>query len=274
MQRLKSKVALITGGVTGIGKAIAQRLQAEGASVVITDVQDSLGIETAAECGFSFFAQDVTDETQWSEIVRQIQVRHGGLHILVNNAGILGPRDAVTPENTRLADWRKVFAVNVDGVFLGCRAAIPAIHAAGGGSIINIASIAGMSATPYATAYGASKATVRQLTKSVAQHCVEARLNIRCNSIHPGNVRTPLWDRQAEERAQKLGVTFERIVRDAEALIPMGGLTLAEDIGAAVAFLASDEARRITGEKLVIDGGSIHCNTYHLMRRQEEMSRR
>src|SRR5689334_8760230 len=120
MARLNAKVALVTGGASGLGKAIAQRLAVEGARVVITDVQRDLGQATASECGFNFLAQDVTDEVQWFEIVAAVERQHGQLHILVNNAGILGPRDEINPENTRLADWRKIFAVNVEGVFLGC----------------------------------------------------------------------------------------------------------------------------------------------------------
>jgi 3(or 17)beta-hydroxysteroid dehydrogenase len=269
VRNLKSKVALVTGGATGLGKAIAQRLAAEGARVVISDVQAELGQATATECGFTFLKQDVCDEAQWVEIVQEIEKRHGQLHILVNNAGILGPMDAINPENTRLADWKKVFAVNVDGVFLGCRAAIPAMRRAGGGAIINISSVAGLLATPYATAYGATKATVRQLTKSVAQHCAQERLNIRCNSVHPGNVRDPqshrqpsMWEKHAADTARERGVPLEEVVAEAQQGTPMGDLTLPEDVAAAVAFLASDDARHITGEKLIVDGGLINCDTY------------
>jgi NAD(P)-dependent dehydrogenase (short-subunit alcohol dehydrogenase family) len=262
--KLTLKVALVTGGASGLGKAIAQRLAAEGAKVVITDVQVPLGEATAAEFGCDFLTQDVTDEAQWSQIICEIQQRHGGLQILVNNAGITGPMDAVSPEDTRLADWRRIFAVNVEGVFLGCRAAIPAMHASGGGSIINMASIAGLLATPYGTAYGASKAVVRQLTKSVAQHCVERRMKIRCNSVHPGNVRTPLWDKQAAENAHRRGVSFETIVKESQAVIPMGDFTQPQDVAAAVAFLASEDSRHMTGAKLIVDGGFIHCDTYEL----------
>lgn len=274
LQRLHGKVALVTGGAAGLGKAIAQRLTVEGAKVTITDIQSSVGQATATECGFDFLEQDVTDELQWDRIVQTIRDRQGGLHILVNNAGIIGPQDALTPQNTRLEDWRKIFAVNVEGVFLGCRAAIPAIHASGGGSIINISSTAGLSATPHTTAYGAAKAAVRQLTRSVAQHCLEEKLSIRCNSVHPGNTRTELWDKIAEEAARKRGVPFEQVVNESASLNPMGGFTSTADVGAAVAFLASEDSRRITGSKLVLDGGFFHCNTYYVRRLQKEMSRR
>jgi NAD(P)-dependent dehydrogenase (short-subunit alcohol dehydrogenase family) len=265
MRRLDRKIALVTGGASGLGKAIAQRLAADGARVVITDVQTDLGRETAAEFGFTFLEQNVSDETRWNEVIREIELSCGALQVLVNNAGILGPKDAVDPENSRLADWRKIFAVNVDGVFLGCRAAIPAMRRAGGGSIVNVSSVAALLATPYATAYGASKAAVRQLTKSVAQHCAELKLNIRCNSVHPGIVRTPLWNKRSEEIARARGISVEDVVAEGRTLIPMGDFTLPEDVAATVAFLASDESRHITGSKLVVDGGIINCDTYFMI---------
>jgi len=259
---LKDKIALVTGGAAGLGKAIVKRLSLDGATVVITDIQTSLGETVASELDCEFLSHDVTDEAQWTQVMRQVQQRHGGLHILVNNAGISGAADAVNPETTRLEDWRRVFAANVESVFLGCRAAIPVIDASGGGSIVNVASIAGLLATPYATAYGASKAAVRQLTKTVAQHCMEHRLNVRCNSVHPGPMRTPLWESQAAEAARKRGVSIETIVDEIEALIPMGDFTQLQDVAAAVAFLASAESRHMTGAKLVVDGGMVHCDTY------------
>lgn len=264
MGRCDHKVALVTGGAAGLGKAIAQRLAAEGAQVVITDVQPAAGEATAAECGFVFLAHDVCDEAGWTRVIETVEARCGRLDILVNNAGIVGPQDAVNPVNTRLADWKKIFAVNLDGVFLGCRSAIPALARARGGSIINMSSVAGLLATPYGTAYGASKAAVRQLTKTVAQYCAQERLNIRCNSVHPGMVRTPLWDKKSQELATKQGVALEEIVDEAQAMIPLGDFTRADDVAAVVAFLASDDARHITGAKLIVDGGIINCDTYSM----------
>lgn len=266
MTRLKGKVALVTGGAAGLGKAIARKLAADGARVVISDVDSRLGRETQAQIGAIFLEQDVCDEARWLEVIRDVEHRLGPLQVLVNNAGILGSMAAVSPEDTPLSQWRRIFAVNVEGTFLGCRAAIPAMRQAGGGSIINIASIAGLSATPHATAYGASKATVRQLTKTVAQYCAQHRFGIRCNSVHPGDVRTPLWDRHAEEVARMRGLPVEDVVADALADCPMGGETLPEDVADAVSFLASDEARRITGTKILVDGGRIACNTYQKIR--------
>src|SRR5581483_11825054 len=262
MHRLAEKVALVTGGASGLGRAIAQRLADEGARVVISDVDPRAGAQTAANGRLIFLEQDVRDEKRWGEVVEEIKARLRRLDVLVNNAGILGPMAAVSPVDTPLELWRRIFAVNVEGVFLGCRSAIPVMAACGGGSIINISSIAGLRATPYATAYGASKAAVRQLTKSVAQHCAEKKLNIRCNSVHPGDVRTPLWDKAAEELAKVRQVPLQEVIEEGRTDSPMGEFTRPEDIAAAVAYLASDEARYITGTKLVVDGGTVNCESY------------
>jgi 3(or 17)beta-hydroxysteroid dehydrogenase len=260
--RLDRKTALVTGGASGLGKAIAIRLAGDGANVVITDVQSELGAATANEHQLHFLEQDVCDEETWTQVVQELEANHEGLDILVNSAGILGPMEQVSPEDTTLADWKRIFSVNVEGVFLGCRAAIPLMAKSGGGTIINISSIAGLRATPYATAYGASKAAVRQLTRSVAQHCAQNQLNIRCNSVHPGDVRTPLWDRGAEETARSRGVPVDAIVAEHRAMVPLGDFTRPEDIAAAVAFLASDDSRFVTGVKLVVDGGRVYCDSY------------
>ena len=263
MKRLDQKIALVTGGASGLGYAIAQRLIADGARVTMTDLQSQLGQQAATASGCAFIEQDVTNEAQWGEIIQQVEARYGGLHILVNNAGILGPTgEGSSPENTSLANWRGIFAVNVEGVFMGCRAAIPAMRRVGSGSIINISSVAGLLATPDATAYGASKAAVRQLTKSVAQYCAKQKLSVRCNSVHPGPVRTPLLDKDFNEAAQRRGVSLAQVLAENKACVPLGDFTLAEDVAAAVAFLASDDARHITGSKVVVDGGIVHCDTF------------
>jgi 3(or 17)beta-hydroxysteroid dehydrogenase len=264
MKRLEKRNAIVTGGASGLGEAIAARLLEEGAQVIITDIQVSLGRATAERRGFHFLEQDVTDEGRWTSLVDEVEKLHGKVHILVNNAGVLGPMQSVDPETTTLSDWRQIFRINVEGVFLGCRAAVQAMRRAGGGSIVNLSSAAGLVATPYATAYGASKAAVRQLTKSVAQHCAQHRLNIRCNSVHPGNVRTPLWDHQAREVAAKRGVSLADVVAEAEAICPLGDLTTPQDVAAAVAFLVSDDARHVTGSKMLVDGGIVECETFLL----------
>jgi len=262
--RLDGKVALVTGGASGLGKAMAARLQAEGACVVISDVQTVLGRAVAEEIGATFYTHDVSDEDQWRTTVDQVEHACGGLHVLVNNAGILGPKDGCSPESTRLADWHRIFAVNVEGVFLGCRAAIPAMRRSGSGSIVNISSVAGLLATPYATAYGASKAAVGQLSRSVAQHCADQGLKVRCNSVHPGDVRTPLLEASLAAAAVSRSIPLAEIVEERRRLSPLGDFILPEDVAAAVAFLASDDARHITGTALVVDGGVVGCDTYHM----------
>lgn len=262
MERLSDQAALVTGGASGLGKAIAQRLAADGANVVITDIEPDLGRSTAAECGFTFLEHDVCDEARWIQVVQEVEGRYGQLRILVNNAGVVSSMAAINPENTRLEDWRRIFAVNVEGVFLGCRTAIAAMRRGRGGSIINISSIAGLVATPDATAYGASKAAVRQLTKSVAQYCAHERLNIRCNSVHPGIVRTTLWNKSAAEIARIRRISIEEFVEETRAIIPMGDFTLPEDVAGVVSFLASADARHVTGAQLVVDGGIVDCDTY------------
>lgn len=262
MKRLEKKVALVTGGASGLGKAIASRLHIEGAQVVITDIRPDVGRETASEGGFHFIEQNVCDEKRWTEVIRDVEGRFGKVDVLVNNAGI--PGDVDTPENATLSAWQKIFTVNVESVFLACREVIPAMRRAGGGSIINISSIAALLATPDASAYGASKAAVRHLTQSVAQHCAQEKLNIRCNSVHPGVVRTPLLDRVVQAMADKREVGVETILDEMSSSVPLGGFTRPEDIAAAVAFLASDDARHMTGERLVVDGGRVGCSTYQL----------
>jgi 3(or 17)beta-hydroxysteroid dehydrogenase len=262
MGRLSGQSALVTGGASGLGRAIAARLTSEGASVVISDVRRAPAEEAADELGAHYLYQDVTSEEQWPLVLRQAAVLAGPVSILVNNAGIAGAADRVTPENTRLADWKQIFTVNLDSVFLGCRAGIAAMRHTGGGSIVNMSSIAALLATPDSTAYGAAKAAVRQLTKSVAQHCAQERLGIRCNSVHPGEVKTPLWDGYIAQTAQVQGVPPEQLVAEAKARVPLGEMPKPEDIAAGVAFLCSEDARFLTGAELIIDGGLIHCDTF------------
>ena len=262
MKKVKNKVAIVTGGASGLGKAIAQCLVSEGAKVIITDVQSDLGKESANDLGCDFLPQDVTNEKHWDDVIRFVKEKYGALHVLVNNAGILGPMDKAGPENTELLGWQQIFAVNVEGVFLGCRAGIPLLSQSGGGSIINISSIAGLVASPYATAYGASKAAVRHLTKSVAQHCAETHSNIRCNSVHPGIVLTPMTECSYGAMAKERGENKEHFLNEIKSSIPQGEFIKPEDIASAVLYLASEEARYVTGTKLIVDGGYINCETY------------
>lgn len=255
MGRLDHKVALVTGGASGLGKAIALHLAAAGARVVITDVQRQLGELTAREAGLTFLIQDVCDESRWSEVVREVEQQFGALHILINNAGIVGPMHSADPEMASLESWRRVFAVNVEGVFLGCKMAIPALRRAGGGSIINMSSIAAIQAVPEALAYGASKAAVRYITRSVALHCAKNGSRIRCNSVHPGNVRTPLLEQAMADLAQRRHVPLEEVIRDFKNESPQGEFQEPLDVAEAVLFLASDHSKHVTGIQLLVDGG-------------------
>lgn len=267
MSRLERKTALVTGGASGLGKSIAQRMAREGARVIISDVHEELGRLTAREAGFEFLRHDVSSEVDWDGVIQTILDKHNSVDVIVNNAGIFGPAEGVSPEDTSIRSWRQIFAVNVEGVFLGCKSGIRAMRRSGGGVIVNIASVAGFLASPHATAYGASKAAVRQLTKSVAQHCAQQRLNIRCNSVHPGDVRTSQWDARAEELAVLRGVPPTVIVSESERQIPLGCLIEPSDVAAVCAFLASEDARFITGIHLVVDGGFVNCDTFQLPNR-------
>lgn len=253
MGRVDGKVAIITGAASGFGAATARLLVREGARVVATD-KNVAGVEALARevgSGITAMAHDVASEQDWARVVADTVKLHGGVHVLMNNAGVYGSGAPQDIETATLQEWHFVHRVNTDGVFLGCRAAVPAIARSGGGSIINISSIAGIRGTAHIVAYGASKGAVRQLTKSVAQHCGRKGYRIRCNSIHPGMVRTTLgndvlrhnWgddDKGAAERVKS---------------VPLGELGSVDDVAYAVLFLASDESRHITASEIVIDGG-------------------
>jgi NAD(P)-dependent dehydrogenase (short-subunit alcohol dehydrogenase family) len=261
-QRLSGKVALVTGGASGLGKAIATRMVSEGAVVTITDLEREGGADTAAQLNCAFSPHDVRVEEDWTRVVEEIEARSGRLDILVNNAGMLGSVTQADPEHASLDSLRRILALNVEGVFLGCRAAIPAMRRAGGGAIVNMSSIAGLRASPQAAAYGASKAAVRQYTKSVARYCAEQKLNVRCNSVHPGDVRTPMWDKAAEEAARAAHRPVSEFIARELADCPLGEFTTPEDVAAAVCFLVSEDARHITGTKMIVDGGILECEGY------------
>jgi 3(or 17)beta-hydroxysteroid dehydrogenase len=254
--RLAGKVALITGAAQGIGKACATIFSQEGAFVFVTDVNDELGEKVALEIGpqARYLHLDVQSESNWDAIMRQIVEEKKHLDILVNNAGItgfqegFGPQD---PENASLDSWRKVHAVNSESVFLGCQKAIKhmKLHK---GSIVNISSRSGIVGIPGAAAYAASKAAIRNHTKSVALYCCEKGYNIRCNSIHPAAILTPMWDLMlgsGPEREKRLA----QVAKD----IPMHKLGTPEDVAYAALFLASDESKYITGIELTVDGGIL-----------------
>ena len=258
MQRLEGKVALVTGAAQGIGESIARALVQNGAYVFITDIQDEQGEAVAASMPEQsrYVHLDVREESHWQSTINQVLREHNGLQVLVNNAGITGFEDmpvAHDPEHAQLADWHAVHRTNLDGVFLGCKYAIQAMRASGGeGSIVNLSSRSGLVGIPAAAAYASSKAAVRNHTKTVALYCAEQGLNIRCNSIHPAAILTPMWE-------PMLGDGPEREARMAEfvADCPQRRFGRPEEVAALVVMLASDEAAYMTGAELTIDGGIL-----------------
>ncbi|MBL4617186.1 MAG: SDR family oxidoreductase [Robiginitomaculum sp.] len=251
--RLSGKRCIITGGASGLGRAMAIAFVEQGAQVLITDINEVAGNKTAKEIGVMFAKQDVTDEDRWPQIIEICVGEFGGLDVLVNNAGLAQTGEGLSPEDSSLGTWRKMFAVNVEGVFLGCRAALPAMRESGGGSIINLSSLAALVPTPFFTAYGASKAAVTHLSTSVAMH--GAPDQIRCNSVHPGQIQTDMHNALVADAAAKAGAPLDAVQADFASRIPMGKFQQAKDIANMVLFLASDESAQITGTQMVVDGG-------------------
>ncbi len=253
--RVEGKVALVTGGANGLGRAIAALLVREGAKTIITDIQEQQGRAVAETIGAVFMPQDVSSEEQWQNLMSAIKSDYGRLDILVNNAGISGPVENADPETTSLEDWQKLQVINSQSVFLGCKHGIPLMREAGGGSIINLSSIAALVATPFIAAYGASKAAVRQYTKSVASHCATTGSRIRCNSVHPGQIKTAMHENLINETVRLTGVSAEQAEQQFLSRIPYGEYGEPEDIAYAVLYLACDESKHVTGTQLVVDGG-------------------
>jgi 3(or 17)beta-hydroxysteroid dehydrogenase len=250
MGRVSGKVALITGAAAGLGRADAIALVREGARVCITDVSAAAGEELALElnrmhaASAHFIRQDVREEDQWIAVIEEVKRRFGALHILVNNAGLVV---MANPETTTLEQFRLHQSVMSEGVFLGCKHAIPAMRDAGGGSIINMSSIASHLGYPVYFAYSAAKGAVRSMTKSVAVHCQMNKYNIRCNSIHPGAMHTNM----VEGSAKELGIPLSAFEQAPT------GLGKPEDVANLVLFLASDESRFVNGAELMIDNALL-----------------
>jgi NAD(P)-dependent dehydrogenase (short-subunit alcohol dehydrogenase family) len=251
MPKLHSKTALITGGARGIGEAIARCFAHEGAHVIVADVDAENGMRVALEIGGTFFALDVSSEENWNQLARA----HPFVDIVVNNAGITGFEDSTgphDPEHATLAEWHRVHAVNLDGTFLGCRYAIKAMRPKKAGSIINMSSRSGLVGIPGAAAYASSKAAIRNHTKSVALYCAQQGLNIRCNSIHPAAILTPMWE-------ALIGTGPDRDARMAAMVAdtPLKRFGTVEEVAAIALLLASDDASYMTGSEVHLDGGLL-----------------
>ena len=249
MARVENKVVLISGGASGIGAATARLVVGEGGKAVIADRDEAKGKALAAELGAAahFVPLDVVQEESWQAAVAGTTQRFGGLHGLLNAAGV-GVRNTI--EDCSLEEYRRVNDINALGTFLGCKASIPAMKDSGGGSIVNISSVLGLRGAAQAMAYCASKGAVRTLTKNVALHCATMKYGIRCNSVHPGYIDTPMI---APRLAQNVGNVSGR--QSLEEMHPLGRLGQAEEVAYMILFLLSQESGFSTGSEFVCDGG-------------------
>jgi cyclopentanol dehydrogenase len=250
-KRLDGKVAIVTGGASGIGEATSRLFSMHGAKVVIADIDDAKGARLEADlkrtgCDAVYSRLDVASEADWQKVVAEAVKRYGRLDIVVNNAGMSGPRGRAWVTETTVENWDVVMSVNATGVFLGTKHGILAMQKAGGGSIINVSSIYGIVGSKGGAVYHASKGAVRTFTKAAAIQY--ARDNIRVNSVHPGFVDTPM----TADLHSRPGVREERT-----ALTPLGRLGTPQDIANGILFLASDESSWVTGLELIIDGGTL-----------------
>jgi len=251
MSRLNGAICVVTGGARGIGRAICAAFQAEGGNVLLTDIDEQGGKEAAAAIGCDFLRLDVRSEADWDALAE----RFPAVDVVVNNAGVTGFEDgarAHDPEHASLADWRAVHEVNTDGTFLGCRYALKAMRATGTGSIVNISSRSGLVGIPGAAAYAASKAAIRNHTKSVALYAAQQGWMVRCNSIHPAAVLTPMWEPMLGEGPER-EANMAALVADT----PLRRFGTPEEVAALAVYLASAESAYMTGTELTLDGGLL-----------------
>lgn len=258
MGQVDGKIALVTGGASGIGAACCETLAREGAAVVIGDIDDSRGEALAAAMAAAgdagtYLRLDVTDEANWRTVIAEIERRHGRLDILVANAGIGIMAPSIVEMS--LADWRRQTAVNLDGVFLSVKYGIPLMRQSGGGSIVMTSSIAGLRGSATLAGYCATKGGVRLFAKAVAMECASRGDGIRVNTVHPGVIDTPIWEKLRPDLVaggRNAPIDIEEVGRRQA---PLGRVGTPQDIANGVLFLASDAASYITGSELVIDGG-------------------
>ena len=250
MGRLSGKVAIITGAASGVGKEDALLMAREGASVVLTDLNEDAGREVAKSIGDAalFVRHDIASEEDWKNVVKATQDKFGGVDVLVNNAAIL---EYGTIENTTLAQWQKIQRINSDGYFLGCHYGLEAMKSRPSGSIINMSSIAGIGGQSSFCAYSASKGAVTALTRSVAAHCRAQLYKVRCNSIHPDGIATPMVFNLNRDRSAT-GYVREKDPKQLQARFAQP-----QDIANVVLFLASDESKFINGAELRVDNGYL-----------------
>ena len=254
--KLENKIVLITGSARGIGKAIAELFSSEGATIIVTDILDEEGEKLSKEIGeqSEYLHLDVKSEKEWIETTNEIIEKYGQLDVLINNAGITGFLETNGPfdaENVDLNSWNEVHQVNSNGVMLGCKYAIKLMKEKGG-AIVNISSRSGIVGIPTAVAYASSKASSRNHTKSVALYCAEKGYNIRCNSIHPAAIMTPMWDIMLGK-----GKDREKMIKAVENGIPLGHFGEPIDVAYGALFLSTKESKYITGTELNIDGGIL-----------------
>lgn len=251
MPRLEGAFCVVTGGARGIGRAICAAFIAEGARVLLTDIDEVGGAASAALLGCDFLRLDVRAEADWDALA----ALHPHADVVVNNAGITGFEDGAAahdPEHASLADWRAVHAVNTDGTFLGCRYALRAMRQAQKGAIINVSSRSGLVGIPGAAAYAASKAAIRNHTKSVALYAAGAGWQVRCNSVHPAAVLTPMWEPMLGDGPER-EANMAALVADT----PLKRFAAPEEVAALCVYLASQESAYMTGAELTLDGGLL-----------------
>lgn len=257
MLRVENKLMLVTGAARGIGQSISRLFAAEGAKVIVTDINDHLGRTVADEIGndAEYMHLDVSVESDWQSVFTYISDEYGPLDILINNAGITGfletsgPHD---PENLDMGSWHRVHDINLHGAVLGCKYGIQHMKSSVSASIVNISSRSGIVGIPGAAAYASSKAALRNHTKSVALYCAEQNYAIRCNSLHPAAILTPMWDAMLGE-GDKRDAAMDEIAAD----IPLKKMGEADDVAYAALYLASDESKYVTGIELNVDGGIL-----------------